>query len=228
MQGHELLRDLAAATNAKRCLIVTSEDTGNPFLANLRIARFETLVSLQYGDLAQDGSASRYRPIGQVAREARRLGQFDVAFLDPFHTYRSSLAALRRIGRSTRRHGWMVVHDCYPPYDYSSDTFRPGPWCGSTYAAFRDVAMPSDRAWFVVDDDYGLGVLGPLKTGHLIRHVLPAELARRWARADIDGKRDLLRDHGPQLMRLVEPARVGGLLASVMAGTAVELAGAGG
>lgn len=223
MQAHELLRDVAEATNAKRCLIVTSEDTGNPLLTNLGVAQFETLVSLQYGDLAQDGSASAYRPIGQVAREARRLGQFDVAFLDPFHTYRSSLAAFRHIARRTRRHGWMVIHDCYPPYDYASETFQPGSWCGSTYAAFRDFALTNDRAWFVVDDDFGLGLLGPRNTAHLIRHELPTELARRWAGADLEGKRDLLRDHGPQVMRVVEPARVADLLARLVAGTTVDL-----
>jgi len=228
MQAHELLAQLATATNAKRCLIVTSEDTGNPLLTNLRVAQFATLVSLQYGDLSQDGSTSPYRPIGEVARDARRLGHFDVGFLDPFHSYRSSLAALRLFGRSTRRRGWLVVHDCYPPYDYASDVFQAGPWCGSTYAAFRDHALASDRAWFVVDDDYGLGVLGPRRTGHLVRHEIPAALAAAWSRADIDGKRELLREHGPAVMRVVEPGSAMAVVGAVVAGesAAIERLGA--
>lgn len=222
--SHELLHAVAKATGAKRCLLVTTGVTGNPALAGIGIGQFETLVSLRYGGPEIDELA-RLRSLEVVAREARRLGQFDVAFMDPHHTYRSSVAAFRHVGRRTRRSGWLIAHDCYPPYELAAETIRPGQgaWCGSTYAAFRDVALPSGRAWFVVDDDYGLGVLGPKNTGHLIRQDTPAALAAQWRRADIDAKRELLRESGAQLMRAVPAERVGDMMARLIRNEPVDL-----
>ncbi|OFW64646.1 MAG: hypothetical protein A2135_03960 [Actinobacteria bacterium RBG_16_67_15] len=222
MMAHELLHAVAAATKARRCLLVTAEVTGNPLLANVSVRSFQTLVSLQY-EMPEGGSGLGFRPIARVAREARRLGQFDVAFVDPHHSYESSEAAFRLFGRSTQDHGWLIAHDCLPSYELSSPVLVRGAWCGSTYAAFRDVARRSDRAWFVVDDDFGLGVLGPRKTGHLVAHEVPAELADRWDRSDIDTKRELYREHGHLLMRAVSPGRADEVLGRLLRNEPVEL-----
>lgn len=223
MLAHELLRDLAVATRAKRCLLATSQTTGNPLLSRVEVGLFETLVSMQYGVGASDGGNHTFRSIEEATREVLRLGQFDVAFVDPFHTYDASLEAFRVFGECTRRSGWLVAHDCFPPFGLAADTFQPGPWCGSTYAAFRDTAVLSGRAWLVIDDDFGLGVLGPQGTSHLIRHDVPASVAEAWDRADITTKRELLRDHGPQVMRVVSPKRAPEVLAGLLSGASVAL-----
>ncbi len=85
------------------------------------------------------------------------------------------------------------------------------------------MARQSDRAWFVVDDDHGLGVLGPRKTGHLVRHHTPASLTAEWDQADIHTKRQLYRDHGPVLMRAVAPERTEEVLAQLLRGEPVTL-----
>ncbi len=222
MLAHELLHTVAKTTKARRCLLVTAELMGNPLLANVSIREFETLISLQY-EMPEGATGVEYRPLGKVAREARRLGQFDLAFVDPYHSYESSEAAFRLFGRSTRDHGWLIAHDCLPSYELTSPDLVIGAWCGSTYAGFRDVARKSDRAWFVVDDNYGLGVLGPRKTGHLVHHDIPAGLADSWERADIDAKRELYREHGPVLMRAVAPDRAEEVLVRLCRGEPVEL-----
>lgn len=220
--AHELLHTVAQAIKARRCLLVTAELMGKPLLANVSLRNFETLVSLQY-EMPEGATGLEYRPLEKVAREARRLGQFDVAFLDPYHSYESSEAAFRLFGRSTRHHGWLIAHDCMPSYALTSPVLVIGAWAGSTYAAFRDVAVKSDRAWFVVDDDYGLGVLGPRRTGHLVVHDVPASLTAEWGRADIARKRELYRDHASLLMRAVAPDRAEGVLAKLLCGESVDL-----
>jgi len=224
MMAHELLHRIATLTQARRCILVTSETTGNPALEKASSAQFETMVSMQYSPAttAEPGT-DRYRTIDQVADEARRLGPFDVAFVDPYHTYEASMVALACLAECIRDRGWMIVHDCFPPFELASDIYQDGPWCGSTYAAFRDVAETSDRAWFVADSDFGLGVLGPASTAHLIRHAVAPELAALWRESDIDSKRELLKDAGVPLMRVVSPARVDDLLSSFLRNEAVTL-----
>ena len=203
---------------------MTSETTGNPALEEVSIGRFETIVSMQYSPaMAPEAGTDRYRTIDQVAEEARRLGPFDVAFVDPYHTYEASLVALTQLAECTRERGWMIVHDCFPPFALTSDIYQDGPWCGSTYAAFRDVAETSDRAWFVADSDFGLGVLGPANTAHLIRHDVAPELAALWRRSDIDSKRELLKDAAVPLMRVIAPARADDVLSSILRNEAVTL-----
>jgi len=221
MMAHELLATVATLTEATRCVVLTSSRTGNPFLGNLAIGRFQTLVSLQY-DGGPDLPAEPLQGLEVVIRDAQRVGQFDIGFLDPLHSYALSLAAFRAIAGRIKR-GWLIAHDCNPPYELSAEQYQTGAWCGSTYAAFRDFATASDRAWFVVDDDYGLGVMGPRKTGRLVHHGLAPELAERWGRANITTKRELFKEHGPQLMRLVSPDRAEEILTRLVRGEEVSL-----
>ena len=221
MMAHELLSAVTTLTDARRCLVLTSSRNGNPLLGHLAASQFQTLVSLQY-DGGPDLPAKPFPSLEVVTRDAKRLGQFDVGFVDPLHDYASSLAAFGAIAGSFKR-GWLIAHDCYPPYELSAEQYQTGAWCGSTYAAFRDVASASSRAWFVVDDDYGLGVIGPKNTGHLVGHDIPSELAARWRGADITTKRELFREHGSQLMRLVSPDRAEKLLTQLVQGEDVTL-----
>jgi len=224
MMAHELLRSIAAAIQARRCVLVTSETTGNPLLEDVSIGGFDMMASLRYSDAMPEGSGSLgYRTIDRVAEEVRRLGQFDVAFVDPFHSYEASLTAFNSLVGCTRERGWMVVHDCLPPYLLASDVYQNGPWCGSTYAAFRDVASTSGRAWFVVDSDFGLGVLGPAQTSRLVQDSVPPEVVTRWNTADIESKRELLRDCGKALMRAIPAERFDELFSAILRNEPVTL-----
>jgi hypothetical protein len=215
MMASELLATIARITGARSCLAVTSELTGNPVLADLHIAEFHKVVSLKYSGFSPAERPSAFPMMDRLARPARRIGEFDLSFIDPFHSYRASLATFRMFGRCTRRDGWLIAHDCYPPYELSSDRFHEGPWCGSTYAAFRDFAIGSDRAWFVVGSDFGLGVLGPRGTGRLVRHSVAPDLEAAWRRGDLDARRELFRESGATLMRLVAPEQAESIVATL-------------
>jgi len=223
MKAEELIHHLAEMTRARRCLLVTSETCGNPALAGVSLVHFDTLVSLQY---AKPDDPNLEGPIKQtaetVAGEVERLGQFDVAFLDPYHSYSASRRELQLFVASAADHGWTVVHDCYPPPELTPDSYVDGAWCGSTYAAFRDVVSPTDRAWFVIDTDFGLGVIGPQGSARCIVDECPEELVTRWTAASIEHKRDLLQSSGRELLRVVSVGVAIPLLERLMAGETVR------
>jgi hypothetical protein len=80
-----------------------------------------------------------------------------------------------------------------------------GDWSGLSFAAFRDVALQTDRAWFVIDTDSGIGVLCPQKSSQLIIDNLDLSIMLAWNRAgqDIIVKRELYELHHMGLMRAV-------------------------
>lgn len=86
---------------------------------------------------------------------------FDVVFIDPYHTYKSSLQNLMAGFRLLNPDGVMVVHDCNPPsLDIASPTFQGGLWCGLTYLAFLDfVHQNPGTEYGVVDTDWGVGLV---------------------------------------------------------------------
>jgi hypothetical protein len=86
---------------------------------------------------------------------------FDLIFVDPWHTYESSLRDIQLALTLLTPEGMLVVHDCHPTTpELTTPEYHPGPWMGQTYLAFLDVAraMP-ELVHSVVDLDYGCGLL---------------------------------------------------------------------
>lgn len=226
LMAQDLVNLVAEGTRAKRCLALTARTTGNPALRGIFVEKFETFVSIQYDpDLVGRPRGDWYRSLDQSAQEIAGLEPFDLAFVDPFHSYRSSIRALDIVARRTRPTGWIIVHDCLPPHALTTPRFVPGHWCGSTYAAFRDFAARGERAWFVVDTDFGLGVLGPEGTKSRISDVAPAELLREWNAADLEGRRALLRTDGATIMRALPSAVATNLLSRIFRSPAWRIHG---
>ena len=91
--------------------------------------------------------------------------QFDVIFIDGLHladqVYRDIQNALRIIAPV----GYIVLHDCNPPtvFHAREDFSEQGPathyWNGTSWKAYQRFRTESDKRCFVVDVDWGVGVI---------------------------------------------------------------------
>ena len=87
--------------------------------------------------------------------------KYALIFVDSFHTYECSMRDLLLARTLLTERGTIVVHDCNPDdEDLASPIYRPGAWCGTTYAAFIDFTLnSSDLVHCTIDDDVGLGII---------------------------------------------------------------------
>ncbi len=87
--------------------------------------------------------------------------KFDVVFVDPYHSYKTSKSNLEYAIQLLNLRGVLVVHDCNPPnQSLTSPEFRKGGWLGQTYLAFLDfVNERPDLEYCVVDIDWGVGII---------------------------------------------------------------------
>jgi hypothetical protein len=88
---------------------------------------------------------------------------FDLIFVDPWHTYESSLRDIQLALTLLTPEGTLVVHDCHPTTPELAtpeEKYPPGAWLGQTYLAFLDVARARpELVHSVVDLDCGCGLL---------------------------------------------------------------------
>lgn len=99
---------------------------------------------------------------GRIVLERDR---FDVIFLDGLHlanqVYRDIQNALRLVAAV----GFVVIHDCNPPtvHHAREDFAEQGPathfWNGTSWKAYQRFRTESDKKCFVVDVDWGVGVI---------------------------------------------------------------------
>ena len=153
-----------------------------------------------------------------IQREGR---SFDIALIDPFHDYETSLRDIDVGFSLIREGGTLVVHDCLPrEADIAGPEYIDGEWCGVTYQAFIDfVNTRGPLDFYTVDTDYGCGVirkrgnLKPMeKIGRWASHVRNAiypdaqsELMKQWTESQDDHNRrfELLQAHDKALLRLI-------------------------
>lgn len=97
----------------------------------------------------------------------------DVVFVDGLHTYEQALRDVESCLKYLKPGGAIVMHDCDPPCEAAAIpaesresaqyTDLPNPnneWCGDTYKALIHLrSTRSDLNVFVIDCDYGLGVV---------------------------------------------------------------------
>lgn len=151
--ANQLLSDSRFRTIA----IITSPTTGNPALETIDLGLADSALVLQY---AAEGPPGRLglEDIGEAVERSHIAGTFDLAMIDPFHAQESSLECLALALNMLRPAGVLLVHDCLPPPEYTNPTFVPGNWCGTTFAAFRDLCVANGLSWFTLGTDFGIGV----------------------------------------------------------------------
>jgi SAM-dependent methyltransferase len=125
--------------------------------------------------------------------------QFDVCFVDGYHTWDQALRDVENCLRHMPGDGVVVMHDCNPPNepaamrDPAAAARRPdsdGAWCGDVWKAV--VLMRSTRPDLrveVLDTDYGLGIV---RRGEGKTIPLDPELVPEMTYADLDSDRERL------------------------------------
>ena len=135
----------------------------------------------------------------------RRGQRFDLVFIDPFHTYLSSLRDIVFGLQLVKSNGVLLIHDLNPPNpECVSPQIRAGEWCGETFAAFLDIALfDDDLRYATIDTDYGCGIISthPLLESLLKPHP-GRNLTSSWRSLQPNERYHFLDQHRSELLRL--------------------------
>lgn len=91
--------------------------------------------------------------------------QFDVIFLDGLHLADQLYRDIRNALKAIADPGFIVLHDCNPPtLHHARENFRDqspatGYWNGTCWKAYQRIRTETDKKCFVVDVDWGVGVI---------------------------------------------------------------------
>ena len=206
MTAAKLLNLIASNLNYKKCLFFTSRTTGTPVIEEIKIQDFTNFLSIRCKtDLPHYSEEEiKYMTIDNSIALLKKLDLFEIAFVDPFHTYSKSFKMIKFAESRLEDNSWMIVHDCMPTSDLVNETFIEGVWCGMTFAAFRDLALQLNRAWFVVDADFGVGVMGPRNTAKLIKDDINFFLKTKWRLSSIKKKKEIYKKNSYKIMRSIK------------------------
>lgn len=105
---------------------------------------------------------------------ADKTGPFDLIFIDGLHTFEASLKDALNSMAHLKPGGTIVFHDCFPPHKAASTPAHSfenaiemeienwtGEWCGDVWKTiyYLKQVYTNKIQLFVVNSDYGLGVL---------------------------------------------------------------------
>ena len=159
-----LANALVRSHGLARVASLNTVSTGIATVPNLDLEQIEVYTSLKYV-VADHAGQQRWAPtatLDDVRRhiDRHRLGRsFDLAIVDPHHTYADSVEGLTVGFGLVRPGGLVLVHDCLPPSDMTSKSYVEGGWSGVTFAAMHDFCEAHGLQWCTVDADLGLGVI---------------------------------------------------------------------
>lgn len=212
MRKYEIAQLLARQFGYRSYLEICTATTGFTF-SQVDKEQFQQYVRLMYScppdfsdgeplDLVTE-SESGEALFGEVVRSGER---FDLVFIDPLHTYASSLRDLVFGLQLVKDDGVVLVHDCNPPNPTCAEPeFRPGEWCGLTFAAYLDLVLFNRGLHYLtVDTDYGCGVISKTWRPALLSDPPNnATLAAQWRTLDLSQKYSFLAEHRASLLHLV-------------------------
>jgi hypothetical protein len=212
MRKYEIARVLARRYGYKSYLEICTPSTGGTFS---RVDRklFSRRTRLMYRcplnfsdgeriDFSTE-AASGEELFNQLLQSGER---FDLVFIDPWHSYVDSLRDITFGLRFVKDDGVVLIHDCSPPNaGCAAPEYRPGEWCGLTFAAYLDVVLFTSGLHYVtVDTDYGCGVIAKdNRLDGLCRSQPDASLVSRWRALDITQKYAFLDQNRSQLLHLI-------------------------
>ena len=89
--------------------------------------------------------------------------KYDVIFIDGLHQHKQVYRDIINSLNTLRDGGYIIVHDCNPPSEHcQTEEFHKGYWNGTVWKAFVQLRMErDDLEMFVVDTDWGVGVIKP-------------------------------------------------------------------
>ena len=143
----------------------------------------------------------------ELFSELMKSGErFDLVFVDPWHTYISSLRDITFGLQLIKDDGALLIHDCNPPNATCAEPeYRVGDWCGVTFAAYLDVVLfTSGIHYITVDSDFGCGIISK---DHGLTHLYTSQpatsLASQWQMLNISQKYAFFDENRSQLLHLI-------------------------
>jgi hypothetical protein len=148
IRKHEIALMLAARYGYTSYLEICTSITGGTFsLVDKkqfpRRARLMYKCPPDFGDGEPIDFSTEAESGEELLADLVRSGEkFDLVFIDPWHTYTSSLRDIVFGLHLIKGDGVLVVHDCNPPNAACAEQeFHSGPWCGVTFAAYLDIVL---------------------------------------------------------------------------------------
>lgn len=90
----------------------------------------------------------------------RNEDKFDVIFIDGLHEEEQAYRDIQNACDCLKQGGFIVVHDCLPPNEGAQIVPRQQiQWTGNTWKAFTRFRNESYWPSFVIDTDYGVGII---------------------------------------------------------------------
>jgi hypothetical protein len=212
LRKYEIARMLARRYGYKSYLEICTPSTGGTFsLVDKkqfsRRARLMYRRPLSFSDGERVDFSTQAESGEELFSELMQSGErFDLVFVDPWHTYISSLCDIKFGLQLVKDDGVLLIHDCNPPNATCAEPeYRVGDWCGVTFAAYLDVVLfTSGIHYITVDSDYGCGVISK---DHRLSHIYKSQpatpLASQWQMLNISQKYAFFDENRSQLLRLV-------------------------
>lgn len=213
MRKFEIARMLARRYGYRSYLEIVTATTGGTY-SEVDKEQFSRRTRLMYRCPVgfSDGEPIDWRteaessegPVLELTQSGER---FDLVFVDPFHTYASSLRDIVFALHLTKQDGLVLIHDCNPPEaGIAAPEFQSGEWCGVTYAAYLDVALFAEALSYVtVDTDYGCGIISKRPRPELFGTSADAALAAGWKKLPLAEKYLFFEENRAQLLQLISP-----------------------
>lgn len=171
---NEIIARLAVLNGYRNYLEICTATTGL-FHDEVQRTKFQLCRRLMYRcpDGYDDGMRIDYRSpdldIASCLAEIRReRWRYDIILVDPWHEYDTSLRDLSEAFALIPEGGTLLVHDCLPPTEDSTNPHgiwdpKAGGWAGVTHQAYVDFVLGrTDLTYYTVDTDWGCGIIRKL------------------------------------------------------------------
>lgn len=169
----DVIDTIRALTGARTFAQVLTPSTSALMATRPEVMQFATATTFWFASATQQLSDPRGAGLPSLDEFERAPSTIatraETVFVDPWHTYDSSIRVLELGLTMLTPGGWLVAHDCLPR-DIGLVTPEPredgSGWCGETWRAFADIAynLPSGSRVFIIDSDFGIGVIQPAAT----------------------------------------------------------------
>ena len=212
IRKHEIALMLAARYGYTSYLEICTSITGGTFsLVDKkqfpRRARLMYKCPPDFGDGEPIDFSTEAESGEELLANLMRSGEkFDLVFIDPWHTYTSSLRDIVFGLHLIKDDGVLLIHDCNAPNAACAEQgFHSGPWCGVTFAAYLDIVLFTGGIHYVtVDTDYGCGIISKdHRLADLFGSWRDASLASPWRELDLSEKYAFFDENRSRLLHLI-------------------------
>lgn len=98
--------------------------------------------------------------------------KYNLIFVDGLHLYEQAYRDVINAEKFLEPEGIIIMHDCNPPTEWHQrENYDGGHWNGTVWKAFVRLRKErSDFEMFVVDTDWGIGIIKPNKRQDILKY----------------------------------------------------------